>query len=440
VSSVDDLLSELGLETLSSRELQRRLGASQATVSRLLRAAGAQVVRLGRGPATRYAAARPVFGSGLRLPLYAVDEAGVVGELAVLRALADGRYLVEAHEPAFWLLGEGGHGLFGSLPYFLHDLRPSGFLGRALARQLAAEWGTPRDPREWSDDQIGGFLIRRGDDLPGNLVVGEAAAARAREGTTTPAVDLDEYPRLAERALGDDAPGSSAAGEQPKFAVRRHRAGHVIVKFSPATASEEGERWRDLLRSEHRALELLRERGHPAAETSIHLLEGRVFLESRRFDRRGVDGRVGAISLAMVDAELVGAGHGWTRVARGLRERGLLDSRSCEQLEWLESFGEWIGNSDMHLGNVSLSPGPRGFGLLPIYDMLPMALAPIRGELPNASPRPPLRGVGAAAVWSSAGEAALDYWQRLTEDEQLSTGFRALARDRRLAIARALGG
>jgi hypothetical protein len=449
----DDVIRTLARETLSSPELQARLGVSQPTASRLLRAAGARVVRLGRGPATRYAAARPVFANGLALPLFTVDGAGVLSELAELRALADGRYLVEPARPSsarsvrsgarlpFWLLGESGQGLFDSLPYFLHDLRPSGFLGRQLARRLAPEWDTPSDPRDWSDDPIGRYLVELGDDLPGNLVVGEAAAARIRRGAVAPEVRLADYPRLAERALDGDAPGSSAAGEQPKLAVRRARVGPVIVKFSPAARNAEGTRWRDLLRSEQHALSLLRARGIPAAESSLHVLGGRVFLETRRFDRRGDEGRVAAISLAMIDAELVGAGQGWTRVARVLAERGLLDRGSRDRIEWLELFGDWIGNTDMHLGNVSLEPRERGFRLHPIYDMLPMGLAPVRGELPTPPPlRPPVRPAGGERAWRDAGETARVYWQRIADDRELSRGFRALARERARAIEQALVG
>jgi len=349
------------------------------------------------------------------------------------------RYLAEADDAPFWLRGEGGTGLFDSLPYFLHDLRPSGFLGRQLARRMAEEWGTPIDPREWTDEQIGQYLLRRGDDLPGHLVVGEAAALRARRGERTPVVIRAEYPQLAVRALEDDPPGSSAAGEQPKFAVSEREAGPVIVKFSPGARTREAERWRDLLRAEHHALTLLRERGQPAAESAVHVLEGRVFLECRRFDRRGASGRVPAISLTMIDAEFVGAAHGWSRVGRGLHERGLLDTRSLARLRWLEMFGEWIGNSDMHLGNISLTPGETAFELLPVYDMLPMALAPVRGELPAATLRPPIRAAGQGAVWAEAGEAAAVYWQRLSDDKALSRELRRLAREQQRSVRRALG-
>ena len=62
---------------------------------------------------------------------------------------------------------------------------------------------------------------------------------------------------------------------------------------------------------------------------------------------------------------------------------------------WL--FGQLIGNTDMHDGNLSFVPFRQGEGhvlqLAPIYAMLPMTYAPVRGvELPTRryAPRLPL--------------------------------------------------
>lgn len=427
--TVADLVALLdGKDPVSSREIQRLLGVSQATVSRLLSRAGDRIIRIGRGRSTRYAVSSRVFGTTTSVPLFTVDGAGVIAQVATLRALSSGQYLVQTDPDApFWLSGEAGTGLFDSLPYFLYDLCPSGFLGRQVARALAAEWGFPGDPRIWQDEQIGQFLMGRGADLPGDLLVGEATANLAQR--ARPAlVRFKDYPRLAKRTLGDEEVGSSAAGEQPKFAVHHRDRGPVIVKFSPAANTAEARRWRDLLRAEYHALTLLREHGVPAAEATLRLLERRVFLESRRFDRRGARGRSASMSLTMVDAEYAGLGHGWTRVAYALHGSGLLDRTSLERITWAEVFGTWIGNTDMHLGNISLAPRERGFKLLPLYDMLPMAFAPTRGELPQVELHPPLRTELNRDAWASAGEAAADYWSRLAEDGDLSRGFRAVAR------------
>jgi hypothetical protein len=152
-----------------------------------------------------------------------------------------------------------------------------------------------------------------------------------------------------------------------------------------------------------------------------------VFLESRRFDRHGVRGRAPAISLEMVDAEFVGQGHGWASTARLLYERDLLDRADLQRLTWLEYFGSWIGNTDMHLGNVGLRPVEDRFELLPVYDMVPMTLAPVRGEMPKRALRPPIRSTTNEDLWLGAGLASIDFWRSLASDAEVSDDFRALS-------------
>jgi serine/threonine protein kinase HipA of HipAB toxin-antitoxin module len=227
--------------------------------------------------------------------------------------------------------------------------------------------------------------------------------------------------------LDEGVPGSSAAGEQPKFAVQHAQHGHVIVKFSPAGDGPEARRWRDLLRAEALALQTLRHHGLATAQAQLYELDGRVFLESWRFDRNGTHGRLPAISLAAIDAEFVGSGHSWIRTAEQLATRSLLDPQSLQQLRWAELFGAWIGNTDMHLGNVSLAPTAKGFALLPLYDMLPMALAPQRGELPQPVLRAPIRQHGHEDVWHDTARAAEEFWSQLAEAPELDESMRRLA-------------
>lgn len=431
MTRVDQLLSVLASsgKTLPALEIAKQMDLSQPVVSRLIARAGDSVVRIGRGRATRYAASRDLFGCGPRVPLFAVDEAGLIDQVADLWPLATGQYFVETSIASpFWLRGEGGTGLHSSLPYFLHDLRPAGFVGRQIARELAVKWGVSPDPRNWDDRQIGRYLVQRGDDLPGNLVVGAAAAEQTNANSDNePGHAPSAYPDLAERALAEGVPGSSAAGEQPKFAIWSDHTVHVIVKFSPASDSADAVRWRDLLLAEAHALAHLRAQGLPAAEALAHELGSRIFLESRRFDRVGRRGRLPSISLGMVDAEFVGEGQSWSRVGQGLCGQGLLAKSSAQTLAWLETFGSWIGNSDMHLGNITLRPGIDMFSLHPIYDMLPMRFAPARGELPKVHLRPPIRTRANEDVWASAGECATLYWGSLAETGRLSDDFRFIA-------------
>jgi hypothetical protein len=132
-TSVDDLVQLLSArDPMASPALQAALGISQPTVSRLIGAAGSRVLRLGRGRNSRYAAVREVAGAGTGARLYAVDERGTpaaVGEITALAGTVP--FVVLSGER--WLLGEEGNGEFPGLPYFLHDLRPQGFLGRRIA-------------------------------------------------------------------------------------------------------------------------------------------------------------------------------------------------------------------------------------------------------------------------------------------------------------------
>lgn len=109
-----------------------------------------------------------------------------------------------------------------------------------------------------------------------------------------------EYVRLAEQAARGEVPGSSAGGEQPKFVSYVQTPDgprHVIVKFTLDDHNPVTGRWRDLLLAEHLALETLNESGIPAVRTRIVDSGFQRFLEIERFDRVGVSGRKGLISM-----------------------------------------------------------------------------------------------------------------------------------------------
>jgi len=77
-------------------------------------------------------------------------------------------------------------------------------------------------------------------------------------GTTRPPSRGRRYPALADKVLGGEWPGSSAAGEQPKFATKiamdTGAGKQVIVKFSGKAGRPEDIRWADLLAAEHMAI------------------------------------------------------------------------------------------------------------------------------------------------------------------------------------------
>jgi hypothetical protein len=200
-------------------------------------------------------------------------------------------------------------------------------------------------------------------------------------------------------------PGSSAGGEQPEFCALRAGV-PVLVKFSPAGASPDDQRWRDLLLCEVLALKTLQEAGVAAAPPEIVWAQGRVFLQSRRFDHTG-PGRVGMVSLEMYDAHYIGLGSQLATTAV-LSERAgpeRLSAADVRMLCLLDAFGALIANTDRHHGNVSLLLDQHRWRLAPAYDMLPLSYAPVGGEVVvrDWTEQPPPRpNVHTLPVWPQA--------------------------------------
>jgi serine/threonine protein kinase HipA of HipAB toxin-antitoxin module len=230
--------------------------------------------------------------------------------------------------------------------------------------------------------------------------------------------------------LGSAAPGSSAGGEQPKFGAVTDGV-PVLVKFSPAGDAPADQRWRDLLVCEALALHTLQAAGIAAAQTDIVQAGGRVFLQSRRFDRTH-QGRVGMVSLEMYDAHYIGIGSQWAATAMQTGRAGAesLSAADIQTLCLLDAFGALIANTDRHHGNVSLLLHQHRWQLAPAYDMLPMYYAPVAGEVvardwSSQLPRPNAHTLG---VWPQARALAMQFWQRAAADERISDAFRAVAR------------
>jgi hypothetical protein len=330
---------------------------------------------------------------------------------------------------AVWIDEEDGLSKrFDGLPWFLDDMRPQGFMGRTFAHSHP-ELQLGNDPRYWSDDDVLRALALCGDDLPGNLVVGEAAFAHFH---TLPerasrAASASDYPALAEAAMHGTLGGSSAGGEQPKFCTIT--AGRpVLVKFSPAGDAPTDQRTRDLLVCEHLALQTLLDAGISAAKTQIFSVAGRVFLEAQRFDRTE-SGRVGMVSLMVYDAEYVGAMDNWAATANRMQDRQLLRPDDARTLRLLEAYGVLIANTDRHYGNISLLLQDDDWILAPAYDMLPMLYAPVGGELvPRDFGQRPLQPTAATLPeWALATALARTFWAAAAGDARVSEGFRRIA-------------
>ncbi len=412
---------ELGPAT--SKDIQAATGLSQAAVSRQLRRMGHRVITIRSGRTPRYVLTRNAFGSSDRLPLAMVDAHGRADLVAHIRPLVTGGFYVEPSTKTSLLMGDSGNGLYDDLPYFLQDLAPQGFIGRLIAKKMHALCPEfPSDPKWWTTDHIGRFLISNGDDLPGNLKFGEQSLLRVHRPPV--AVDDAEYPRFAEETMRGEIPGSSAGGEQPKFAAfSAQSASHVIVKFSPPGDTGISRRWRDILITEHHAMEALRGQGLPAARTRLLEVRDRLFLESQRFDRSGQHGRMSMISLASIDAEFVGSGSNWPRVMKALAERELVCPKQARDAEFLWCFGKLIHNTDMHLGNLSLAMDGNAFRLLPVYDMCAMGFAPRgSGEMPPYAftPQRPKRLVLDDETYDAARRLAMEFWNSVARDERIS--------------------
>ncbi len=412
----------------TSREIQFATGLSQTVVSRQLRRMGANVIKLKAGRSLRYTMTKNAFGGSDRLPLYAVDAHGNNTAIALIRPLLHGGFFVEplAGMPKV-LLGEGKDGCYDDLPYFLYDLAPQGFLGRQIAQEMSSRSDDfPNDPRNWNVDHIGRYLVSNGDDLPGNFKFGEQVYLRVRRQPVM--VMPDDYPRLAEDVMSGILPGSSAGGEQPKFtAFCKDISAHVIVKFSPKGGDSVARRWRDVLITEFHAAEAIHDKSFPAAKSRLFEEGGRLFLESRRFDRSGDHGRMSMVSLQSIDAEFTGMGSGWDRVIDALWKKKLVSWQHCFDATFLYGFGLLINNTDMHLGNLSLSIDGDVFRVLPVYDMCSMGFAPKGGEvLPFGFTPPNINGLeNLKGVVYDVKAAVRDFWLRVEGDGRISDEFRA---------------
>jgi hypothetical protein len=434
-----------------SSDLVAELGLSRATLSRRVQELGSAVVSIGKGRATKLAARHPA--ADRPFPLYRISEIARAVAIGELTPIQTGEWFLQPDTcPPALCHGEFKEGLFPGWPWFLEDLRPAGFLGRAFARRMAGLFGYDEDPGNWPDLQVANALSKFGSNLAGNFILGETALdefqrekIRIADGfytKNTPAI----YPEKAELALteGEDF-GSSAAGEQPKFTtVICDTAGasprEVIVKFSPPTDTPAGRRWADLLWAEHLANKILADHGFTVAQTRMFELGGRVFLESTRFDRVNILGRRGVVSLRALDAAYIGqASDNWATSARRLGAVEWIDVQDRDTIVRLHCFGELIGNTDMHFGNVSFFlPDERPLPLCPVYDMLPMRFRPTgTGEVREVSLTPNLPRPENEFAWQEMWPVAQNYWKTLAQSEKVSVAFRGIAKEAVKVLERA---
>ncbi len=429
MASMEQVLSVLGrLDKARASELAQQMGISQPTVSRLLIAAGDRVCRMGAGRATQYALTRSVFTLGTRLMVHRVDEQGAVHKHGTLHLLARGHH---------WLQLEAGPGaFFEGLPPFAADMSPQGYLGRSFTTRYPELVELPHRITDWNDDHRLLALALRGEDCTGDLILGDESLNRFLARQPQP-VQPSDYPELARSSMSGQ-PGSSAGGEHPKFATYAEGR-HVLVKFSGEDESAASRRWRDLLVCEHLALEAVRAAGLPTATARSLFIEGRRFLEVERFDRVGRRGRRALLSLGAIDDEYFGHRDNWTKAAQRLLAARRIDAEDARRIRWLDAFGQLIGNTDRHFGNISFFVEDNDrFRLAPTYDMLPMVFAPVGADVIERSFEPAPPTADTLDVWPDAARRALIYWSQLAESADLSTGFRERCLRCREAVAQLL--
>lgn len=441
-----------------ARALYERLDVSQPTLSRLIGQLGESILRFGKARQTQYALRRKI-GAHTTFPLYRVSPSGDLEQWGALHPVMPEGYLVET-----WAthLHETRSEVHSGLPWYLQDMRPQGFLGRSFARFHGPVLGLPVDPNRWSDDQTLLALANTGYDTPGNLLIGEEAAAHFQTHALFSKTDetslplpadrrLQEYPGLARRALAGEVVGSSAGGEHPKFNFEIRQDGrpvHVMVKFTAPQDNAATRRWRSLLICEHLAFQMLGDL-FPHSQSKLFGADvngiPQLFMEAPRFDRVGERGRRGVVSLKALDDEFTGLATDWPRIAAALVQSGKLNETVYRQVQSLYAFGVLIGNADMHPGNLSFfvdditRPEPE-YTLAPVYDMLPMALAPRpSGQIPDALPLPMVGVNPPLPVWKEMLPLAIRYWQQAAEHPGVDADVKQMAQKQADILAQPLG-
>jgi HipA-like C-terminal domain len=396
-------------EPLTAAQLAAATGKSTSSISLAVKALGERVHRMGAARSTRYALKHDILGLPPEQSLHWVDGDGNQRDWGGLVFLhANGLHTRGPNQD--WLTQN-------AVPWFLTPLRARGFLGRSYTRIRP---DLPSDPDEWSLGQILYVAAQYQTDPPGAFSMGTLMGRIVDEVHTPIAQRLEQYDQRAQQVGSGLPAASSAGGEQPKFLSEyAHADGwrHCIVKFTPPHGTPFGQRWRALLMLEHLALQTLS--AHQAA-ASTHLWHSaqRTYLESVRFDRIGMAGKQHVVAIAALhDAFAKGAWVNWVATSQAFAKQGLITAQELSQVATVFAFGHYIGNTDMHSGNLSFfvdevtAPKIR---LAPVYDMLPMMWRPDihQGALSDSPVRQQPMPTGFAPEQALAREWAIAFWEQ----------------------------
>ncbi|MFM7461438.1 MAG: HipA domain-containing protein, partial [Burkholderiales bacterium] len=159
----------------------------------------------------------------------------------------------------------------------------------------------------------------------------------------------------------------------------------------------------------------------------------RTYLESERFDRVGNTGKRHVVALDAIDRTFIDMRReNWIKSAEILRAKQLITAHELQDIARVFGFGQFIGNTDMHFGNLSfyvedvVKPRIR---LAPVYDMLPMMWRPgiHTGELDATPVREQLRAAGYDEAYEEARRWAVSFWQRAAALDALTDELREAA-------------
>jgi hypothetical protein len=419
-------------EPLTAAQLAAATGKSQPSISLALGKLGERVHRMGAARRTRYALKQDILGLPSRQTVMWPSRPGMSSEWGELIYLHNDWVHVRSGK-AEWLT-------HGRLPWFLAPLRPQGFLGRELARNAP---NLPPNPETWSIAQILYAAIAFIHDPSGALFlhrVQTKTLAAPDDGSP-----LGDYYDDFAKDMGGNLPvGSSAAGEQPKFVISFINGCHAIVKFTPPRGTPFGERWHALLSLEKLALDTLQTHGITSACSKLIETIQRSYLQSARFDRGAQSSMQHVVAIAAIHDEFIGGPwQNWLHTSEALAKKGMITQQELQQIARIFAFGHYIGNTDMHSGNLSffvddvVAPKIR---LAPVYDMLPMMWRPDihQGSLSDGPVRQQFMVAGFEQEKAEARAWAIEFWEQaalLDIGTDLQTASRESARHLKINFA-----
>jgi hypothetical protein len=413
---------------VSPQALCQLFKISQPTLSRILSSIKNNLLVIGKARETKYAIQRKIPDTITPIPIYEILEDGSSRQFGILYAIKPNGFYFEAKTQ------DATSGVYKDLPYFLNDIRPTGFLGRLIPLQNEDLY-LPKDISLWTAEHCLKYLSQRAWNTIGNLVLGDLSFQLYLEKSHSVKNGIEiknrkkYYSLYANDILAAGDPGSYTGGEQPKFTtILLPENQHVLVKFSPPVDTKIGKRIADILICEHIALQILKKNACDAADSDILIHDSRVFLEVKRFDRIGKWGRRGLISFGTLDAEFSGTMSTWSKTAVDLVNHKIISADLLEKIRFREMFGELIANSDMHLYNLSFfTKGNIIIDLAPVYDMGPMLFMPRNNQIIKRDFTPPLPLPEHAKTWIAALSAAEKFWQAVLADKRISLAFKDIA-------------